>query len=176
MAEKSTDERVHIQGEVPNPQGPGVFDLPSKFVFLSDCLGDAATNYATAKPVKVTRENMARLAGLKPELRDLAVSYVDPITGAPQRLAIPTLIFTRTPEHWPAAIIEQVERLRGLRTLLDALVEAKRNPRVLAQLNKWLADQRSAAASPASNPCLSNRAPTISNPLTLTGEFHGQAE
>jgi predicted component of type VI protein secretion system len=132
---KPPQTRVELIPKIPSPDGPREKKLPPKFVIVAALTGDKPSDYATAKPVALTRENIANLGGLRPEIHDVVVT--DKVLG---EIRAEKLIFSKLPKEWPAQIVEQIPQLRAMKTLLEALFEVQRNPRLRRQLADWLAN------------------------------------
>jgi hypothetical protein len=145
-------ERVQLKAVLPDPKGPAVLELATEFVVTGPYLGDADNKFATREPFKVTKKNIAVLAGQKPTITGIEpIESVSIETGEDgqdtKTLAFKTsavgkngtLIFSTAPENWPAEIAAQDEELRTLNRLLEALNEAKRDPTKRRDLAVWLA-------------------------------------
>src|SRR5947208_10470955 len=122
---KQINQRVILKLRVRTPTGPVERELAIKQGYVGEFAGDERPDPA-GPLVRVTRENLDTMAGLRPKVRDLAVEL--PSFGRTIRVGIPELVLDRGPDHFPRLIAEQVPEIAAKRRLLDAIEEIRRNP------------------------------------------------
>src|SRR5438067_13814585 len=102
MPTKKKTNRVELTARVPDgDSGTRVITVPTEAAIVGPVLGDADNKYATRGLVRVTKQNIAHLAGLAPH-----VAGLEPIDGKTVG-ENGTLTFRTAPDDWPREIGEQ---------------------------------------------------------------------
>jgi hypothetical protein len=144
---KEATPRVQIRAWLPT-QTQQPRDLPPTFFVLGPN-GDEPSNYGKARPVRLTKQNIAAHAGLVTVIKNISVTYQLPwAPGEERTLVIPRLQLKGHTRTWPRQIVDQVESLKRLELTKEAFREAKNNLSVRDALSAWLPSGEQAGGDP----------------------------
>lgn len=88
---------------------------------VMDHLTGANPTTPQANPAEITKDNFEDLAGLRPKLQ---LKVADKLTSGQEKLAV-TIEFSRPPGEWPRQVTEQMQPLKELVDLREALLALK---------------------------------------------------
>ncbi len=109
---------------------------------ISDCLGDAPTEYGVRGKVRLDKDNIQDHAGLDVTLHNISVRNI--FSKEPSQITLDTLTLKGHTRTWPLQIAQQLAQAQQRRQLVERLEDARTNPPLLTKVtNRLTADPTS---------------------------------